>query len=68
MTFTLYSLCTSPMTRVLARLSRKFSVTLSTGKKVYIRKGLCMYSCSYETPLSELEEFEYTHVLVLIGL
>lgn len=68
MTFTLDSLCTSPMTRLLARLSRKFSVTLSTGKEIKFRKGLCMYSCSYEGPLSEIEEFEYTHVLVLIGL
>lgn len=65
---TTYELYTSPMIRVFARLFRHFKVFLSNGKKVRIDKSRNGGICRYRGDLTQTEEVELMHAMMLMGL
>lgn len=67
MKINIYSLYTKPMARFLARISRKCTVILTTGKTVQFQKGRKCAMSSYEGTLSKREEFQWIHAMMLIG-
>ena len=68
MKINMYALYTSPITRLLARLSRHCTVTLSTGKELNFDKGFRCGGCSYEGSMTKEEDQEYIHAMMLMGI
>ena len=68
MSINMYALYTSPITRLVARLSRHCTVTLSTGKELTFDKGFRCGSCSYEGYMTKTEEQEYINAMMLMGI
>lgn len=69
MVFNIKQLYNNPGARLLARLSRHSTVTLSTGKELKIDKYFRSEStCSYEGSLEGIEEEEFVYVMVLMGI
>lgn len=64
MTVNMNSLYTNPITRGIARKSRKLTVILSTGKKVsFDKKNTCTKK---EDDMSETERKEYESAMMMI--
>ncbi len=68
MKISIYELYTSPIKRLIARVSRNCTVTLSTGKELTFEKGRLCGSCSYEGFMTKMEEQEYIRVMMLMGI
>ena len=64
----IYALFTNPIARLLARISRHCTVTLSTGKVLEFHKGFRCGTCSYEGSMTKTEEQEYVHAMMLMGI
>ena len=68
MAINMYTLYTSPITRLFARILRHCTVTLSTGKELKFDKGLHSGCCSYEGSMTKTEEQEYSHAMMLMEI
>ncbi len=64
----IYELRTNPIARLLARISRHCIVTLSTDKVLEFHKSFRVGECSYEGSMTETEEQEYIHAMMLMGI
>ena len=68
MAINMYALYTRPIARLFARISRHCTVTLSTGKELKFDKGFRGGCCSYEGSITNTEEQEYIHAMMLMGI
>ena len=68
MSFKMHDLYTNPSARLLAWISKRCTVILSTGKKISFEKGVRCGCCSYEGSMTPFEELEYIRAMMLMGL
>lgn len=64
----MYELYTKPITRLFARISRHCTVVLTTGKEIEFNKSFHTGCISYNVSLTEKEEEELTHSMMLMGI
>ncbi len=68
MTFTMNALYKNPLAILFARLLRRCTVILSTGKVLKFEKSRHVGECSYKGDLTETEEREYINAMMLMGI
>lgn len=68
MTFSISVLRTSPAARFFAQTFTRCTVALTSGKKVTVEKSNDLYGCSYEKPVSEVDEAEAMEAMMLLGI
>ena len=57
----------NPIKRIVARLSRRVVVVLTSGKKLQFIRGITLYNCENKYQLSEKEKEEKAKAMKFLG-